>query len=105
MSMIAMPAPDKGIIARRDSIVRDLGRLIGTKAVIGDEDGRRAFETDGLTAYRCKPLAVVLPVSTDEVSRVLAYCHQHKIKVIARGAGTSLCGGALPAEEDRKSVV
>ena len=99
MSMIAMPAPDKGIIARRDSIVRDLGRLIGTKAVIGDEDGRRAFETDGLTAYRCKPLAVVLPVSTDEVSRVLAYCHQHKIKVIARGAGTSLCGGALPAED------
>ena len=99
MSMIAMPAPDQKIIARRDAIVRDLGRLIGPKAVIGDEDGRRAFETDGLTAYRCKPLAVVLPTSTVEVSRVLAYCHQHGIKVIARGAGTSLCGGALPAED------
>ena len=99
MSMIAMPAPDQGIIARRGTIIRDLERLIGPKAVIGDEDGRRAFETDGLTAYRCKPLAVVLPGSTEEVSRVLAYCNQHKIKVIARGAGTSLCGGALPAED------
>ena len=99
MSTIAMPAPDKGIIARRDSIVRDLERLIGAKSVIGDEDGRRAFETDGLTAYRCKPLAVVLPTTTEAVSKVLAYCNQHKIKVVARGAGTSLCGGALPAED------
>ncbi len=99
MSMIAMPAPDKAIVARRDSIVRDLERLVGRKAVIGDEDGRRAFETDGLTAYRCMPLAVVLPTTTEEVSKILAYCNQHKIKVVARGAGTSLCGGALPAED------
>jgi glycolate oxidase len=45
------------------------------------------------------PLVVVLPASTEEVSRVLAYCHQHGIKVVARGAGTSLSGGALPAED------
>ena len=67
--------------------------------MIADEDGRRAYETDALTAYRRLPLAVVLPASTEEVSRVLRYCHQHGIKVVARGAGTSLSGGALPAED------
>ncbi len=99
MSMIAMPRPNLEIVARRDAIIRDLQHLIGPQSVIGDHDGRRAFETDGLTAYRCMPLAVVLPLTTDDVSKVLAYCHKNKIKVIARGAGTSLCGGALPAED------
>ncbi len=99
MSMIAMPIPDRGVLARRDAIVTDLARLVGPGGLIADEDGRRAFETDGLTAYRCMPLAVVLPRTTQEVSRLLAYCHANKIKVVPRGAGTSLCGGALPAED------
>ena len=99
MSLVALPEPDAKIVARRESIVEDLRRLVGAEAVIGDEDGRRAYETDALTAYRRLPLAVVLPASTEEVSRVLAYCHQHGIKVVARGAGTSLSGGALPAED------
>ena len=99
MSMIAMPRPNLEIVARREAIIRDLQRLIGPQLVIGDHDGRRAFETDGLTAYRCMPLAVVLPLSTEEVAKVLVYCHKNKIKVVARGAGTSLCGGALPAED------
>ena len=92
-------SPIAAIVARRDAIVEDLRRLIGPAAVIGDEDGRRAYETDALTAYRRMPLAVVLPGSTEEVSRVLAYCHQNNIKVVARGAGTSLSGGALPTED------
>lgn len=99
MSLIALPEPDRGVIARRDVIVRDLERLIGADAVISDEDGRRTFETDALTAYRRMPLAVVLPRTTDEVSRVLSYCSDNGIKVVARGAGTSLSGGALPAED------
>jgi glycolate oxidase len=99
MSMIALPPPDQAVIASRDAIVKDLAGLVGPGAVIADEDGRRAFETDGLTAYRCMPLAVVLPRSTEEISRILAYCHRKRIKVVARGAGTSLCGGALPAED------
>ena len=45
------------------------------------------------------PLAVVLPSTTEEIARVLRYCHQWGIKVVARGAGTSLSGGALPAED------
>ncbi len=99
MSMIAMPKPDTAVISRRASIVKELGHLVGPGGLVADEDGRRAFETDGLTAYRCMPLAVVLPRSTEEVSRLMAYCHAQGLKVIARGAGTSLCGGALPAED------
>ncbi|MCG8560330.1 MAG: FAD-binding protein [Hyphomicrobiales bacterium] len=99
MSFLALPDPDQDIIARRRDIVRELERLVPAEQVISDEDGRRAFDTDALTAYRRMPLAVVLPTSTEEVSRVLGYCHDNGIKVIARGAGTSLAGGALPLED------
>ncbi len=99
MSTIALPVPDADIVRRRDQIVRQLAALIGADQVIGDEDGRRAFETDGLTAYRRMPLAVVLPRTTEDVARVLRFCRDGGIKVVARGAGTSLCGGALPAED------
>jgi glycolate oxidase len=99
MGLVALPEPDRAIVSRRDAIAADLRRLVGPGAVISDEDGRRAYETDALTAYRAMPLAVVLPASTEEVSRALRYCHQNGIKVVARGAGTSLSGGALPTED------
>ena len=88
MSSIQLPKPSADIISRRDVIVADLNALLGAGAVISDEDGRRAFETDGLTAYRKMPLAVVLARSTEEVSAVLRYCHANGVKVVARGAGT-----------------
>ena len=56
----------------------------------------RPYESDGLTAYRQLPMVVVLPETTAQVSAVLAYCHREGIKVVPRGAGTSLSGGALP---------
>ncbi|MFA9474305.1 MAG: FAD-linked oxidase C-terminal domain-containing protein [Filomicrobium sp.] len=96
---LAMPLPDKATLSRSAEIIADLKRLAGEVAVIADEDGRRTFETDGLTAYRAMPLAVVLPDTTELVAEVLRYCHSEKIKVVARGAGTSLCGGALPLED------
>ena len=99
MSHIALPEPDRSVIARRDAIVADLSRLIGADLVIADEDGRRAFETDALTAYRRMPLAVVLPRTTEEVVRVMRYCSDAGLKIVPRGAGTSLAGGALPAED------
>jgi glycolate oxidase len=99
MSAIDLPLPDKGILARRGRIVSELVSLIGADRIIADEDGRRTFETDALTAYRAKPLVVTLPQSTEEVAKVLRYCHQQGIKVVARGAGTSLSGGAIPAED------
>ncbi len=96
---LALPEPDRTIVRQRASIVADLEKLVPPGTIIADDEGRRAFETDALTAYRRMPLAVALPASTDEVSRLLRYCHANDIKVVARGAGTSLSGGALPAED------
>ena len=99
MSLIAMPEPDNGAVKRRTEIIEDLAALVGRSALITDDDGRRAFETDALTAYRSVPLLVVLPRTTDDVSKVLRYCNDANVKVIPRGAGTSLCGGALPTQD------
>ncbi|HMA16107.1 MAG TPA: FAD-linked oxidase C-terminal domain-containing protein [Kiloniellaceae bacterium] len=91
-----MPEPDRDVIARRAAIAADLRQIVPGEGVIHDEDERRVYETDGLTAYRELPLLTVLPSDTDQVSRVLRYCREHKLKVVPRGAGTSLSGGALP---------
>jgi len=100
MSFLVLPDPDSGVLARRGKIVSQLRRLVSNKSsIIDDEDGRRAFETDALTAYRRMPLAVVLPETTEEVSSVLKFCHREGLPVVPRGAGTSLCGGALPLED------
>jgi glycolate oxidase len=99
MSLTRLPDPDQGVLARSKEIVADLEKLIGADAVISDEEGRRTFEADALVAYRRVPLVVVLPRTTEQVSKVLKYCNDNRIKVVPRGAGTSLCGGALPAED------
>jgi glycolate oxidase len=99
MSHIKLPEPDRSMMARRSEVLKRLVELVGSENVIGDEDGRRAFETDGFTAYRRMPLAVALPRTTEQVAAILRYANSEGIKVIARGAGTSLCGGALPAED------
>ncbi|HKF70149.1 MAG TPA: FAD-linked oxidase C-terminal domain-containing protein [Stellaceae bacterium] len=91
-----MPEPDAGVIARRAEIAAALREIVPGEGVIAEEDARRPYESDGLTAYRTLPLLVVLPSTTEQVARVLRYCRDHKIKVVPRGAGTSLSGGALP---------
>jgi glycolate oxidase len=96
---LALPEPDRVVLRQRAAIVSDLSKLVLPGTIIADEEGRRAYETDALTAYRRLPLAVALPHTTQEVSRLLRYCHANDVKVVARGAGTSLSGGALPAED------
>ena len=91
-----MPEPDAGVIARRAEIAAALREIVPGEGVISEEDARRPYESDGLTAYRTLPLLVVLPSTTEQVAAVLRYCRDHKIKVVPRGAGTSLSGGALP---------
>ncbi|MCC6305718.1 MAG: FAD-binding protein [Rhodobacteraceae bacterium] len=94
-----MPRPDGGLIARRDRIVAALRAVLPADAVIDDPAETRAYECDGLTAYRCAPLAVVLPRSTAEVAAALALCHAEGVPVVPRGTGTSLAGGALPTAD------
>ena len=93
-----MPKPDGRVLAARDVIVAKL-RATVPGGVIDDPAETRAYECDALTAYRCTPLAVVLPRSTAEVSGVLALCHQMGVPVVPRGAGTSLAGGSLPTAD------
>src|SRR5438477_2195797 len=91
-----MPAPDQAVIARRDEIAAALRQIVPGEGVILSEPERRAYESDGLTAYHQSPLIVVLPSTVAEVAAVLRYCRAEGIKVVPRGAGTSLSGGALP---------
>ncbi len=94
-----MPAPDQAILARKARIVSRLQSVLPSDAVIHDEAETRAYECDALTAYRCPPLAAVLPASTDEVAAVLRICHEEGVPVVPRGSGTSLAGGALPTAD------
>jgi glycolate oxidase len=91
-----MPTPDGAIIARRDEIAAALRQVVPGEGVIVSEPERRAYESDGLTAYHQPPLVVVLPSTVAQVAAVLRYCKAEGIKVVPRGAGTSLSGGALP---------
>ena len=97
--MICLPDPDEGIVARRGSIVRALRGLVAAGNVIDDDVRLAAYETDALTAYRRRPLAVVLPETTAEVAAILQFAHREGVKIVPRGAGTSLSGGAIPAED------
>ncbi len=94
-----MPAPDPAVLARRARVLSRLGAILPAEALISDEAERRAYECDALTAYRCVPMAVVLPGSTEEVAAILRICHEEGVPVVPRGAGTSLAGGALPTED------
>jgi glycolate oxidase len=91
-----MPEPDAAIIARRAEIVAALRAIVPGEGVISSAPEMLPYESDGLMAYRQPPMGVVLPDSTEQVSRVLKYCHEQGIKVVPRGSGTSLSGGALP---------
>ena len=91
-----MPEPDAEIIARRDSIVATLKTMLPATSVVDTTEGRRAYDADGLSAYRQLPLVVVLPETVEQVAAIMKYCHHEGIKIVPRGSGTSLSGGALP---------
>jgi glycolate oxidase len=91
-----LPDPKPGVLARRDAIVAGLAALLPPDGLISEPIRLKPYETDGLTAYRQPPLAVVLPETTDRVAAILRFCHTNGVRVIPRGAGTSLSGGALP---------
>lgn len=94
-----MPVPDPAILSRRAAIVARLRAVIGAGDVIDDPVEARAYECDALSAYRCPPLAVALPTTTEEVAAILQVCHAERVPVVPRGAGTSLAGGSMPTAD------
>jgi glycolate oxidase len=93
---LRMPEPDRSVLARRAQIVDARRAIVPGEGVIDHEDGLRPYESDGLTAYRQPPMVVVLPQTTAQVSAILQYCSDNGVRVVPRGSGTSLSGGALP---------
>jgi glycolate oxidase len=95
--MITLPDPKPDVLARRDAVIAGLRAAVAdAEGVIGDPISLKPYETDGLSAYRQMPLAVALPESTEEVAAIMRFCHANGVRVVPRGAGTSLSGGALP---------
>lgn len=94
-----MPSSNNSIINGKDRLIGLFNRILSTDSVISDPYETKVYECDGLTAYKCPPLAVLLPRTTEEVSEILKICHEEKVPVIPRGAGTSLSGGALPTSD------
>jgi glycolate oxidase len=76
--------------------VAKLKTILPATSVVDSEEGRRAYDADGLSAYRQLPLVVVLPETVEQVAAIMRYCHDEGIKIVPRGSGTSLSGGALP---------
>ena len=93
---MSVPAIDQEILARRSEIAKGLKSIIPSHLVIDEESSMRAFDADGLSAYRQMPLLVVLPETTEQVAAILKWCQNEQVKVVPRGAGTSLSGGATP---------
>ncbi|HEX7071043.1 MAG TPA: FAD-linked oxidase C-terminal domain-containing protein [Rhodothermales bacterium] len=93
---LAMPTPDEKVLARREEVVAALRAIVPGEGVIDHADALRPYESDGLTAYRQSPMVVVLPETSAQVAAVIRWCHDHDVRVVPRGAGTSLSGGALP---------
>ena len=94
-----MPRPDPAVLSGKARIVARLRSVLPDDAVIDDPTETRAYDCDGLSAYRCAPLAVILPRTTGEVAAALRICHAEHVPVVPRGAGTSLSGGALPTAD------
>ena len=94
-----MPVPNASVIERKGQIVARLEALLGPEAVISAPEELRAYECDALTAYRCPPLAVLLPRTTEEIAAAVHICADEGVPIVPRGAGTSLAGGSLPTAD------
>ena len=99
MTKLSMPRVDRKLLSNKETVIQALKKIIKADNILGTEDEVRPFETDALSAYKQKPFAVVFPENTEEVSKILSYCNKQRIKVVPRGAGTGLSGGALPLED------
>lgn len=94
-----MPAPNQNVLNRKPELVKRLLSVLPRDAVIDHEAETKAYECDALSAYRCPPIAAVLPRTTEETAAILKICNEMQVPVVPRGSGTSLSGGALPTAD------
>ena len=94
-----MPAPNQNVLNRKPELVKRLLSVLPRDAVIDHEAETKAYECDALSAYRCPPIAAVLPRTTEETAAILKICNEMRVPVVPRGSGTSLSGGALPTAD------
>jgi glycolate oxidase len=78
------------------TLLTALKSMVPLDCILTSEEDLRPYECDGLSAYRQIPKLVVLPETVDQVQAIIRLCHEEKVPVVARGAGTGLSGGALP---------
>src|SRR5690554_3523244 len=83
----------------KSALAEQFRAFIDPDFVITDDETLRPYECDGLAMYREMPMLVVLPETVEQVQRVMRICHEHNVPVVARGAGTGLCAGAMPHKE------
>jgi glycolate oxidase len=81
------------------TLARIFRAFLPADAVLIDVEDLRPYECDGLSAYRRLPMMVLLPNTVEQVQKILRICSEHQVPVVARGAGTGLSGGALPAAD------
>ena len=99
MSDIVLPKIDQSTIDKKEYIFKKLKKITSSENILNHESEIKPYETDALAAYKQMPLGVILPKNTEEVSNILKFCYQENIKVVPRGAGTGLSGGALPLQD------
>lgn len=82
----------------RTELIAELRGFVDAAYIVDDDETKRPYDCDGLAAYRQMPWLVVVPGSVEQVRRIMRTCHRRQIPVIARGAGTGLCAGAMPSQ-------
>jgi len=90
-------APELVSADLQSKVVLALSKVLAAEDILYTPEDTTPYECDGLTAYRQRPLCVVIPKTTVQVQEVLKICHEMSVPVIARGAGTGLSGGAMPS--------
>jgi glycolate oxidase len=88
---LKMPEADQGVLGRRVEIVAALRAIVPGEGVIDSAAEMLPYESDGLTAYRQPPMVVVLPETTEQIAKVLRYCHYNRIKVRAPRSPAARC--------------
>ena len=84
---------------KKKQLAEQFRQFMAPNCIIADQETQKPFECDALALYKEMPMLVVLPETSEQIEQILKACYQLQVPVIARGAGTGLCAGAMPHEQ------